>query len=978
MRALAWTLTLVAATAHAGWRAATIAGTPRDVTIPDAGLVVVATNGGGGMALFALPGDGGVPVSVQQAAGNYVSAAMRGPCLMGFTGTFAPAGNLVFDNVCTANYALNTTGGRVRVNASGAAYTSTANGVTILSVFRLDPTAAPTAAGNWTQLVTGGATASSFYPLASLGLDGGDWSAIETQPAGTPTLTFYKSGTQAGTVAVGAIRDLALFERNGTAGAMVVNDVMQVVEVDDIVGGQSTPVTLPAQVYTSVGYTEKNASLYGRGFGMLTSGTQVWSPVPNPNAPGRVWVQRATQGATPTTLTRVTCFDPSWCAGIAGAGAGNVLAYSNDNPPASDQKPLTVTAGATSIYALDAGDLDGDPIWVTWVDGGFVWDGGSPFAVSVAGPPPSCSVPSSLPPLIAILSDGYAPHDRQITINVAVSATAAVAVPLFASPASLTQTAGTGLADTVTVTTTPDSGCVVPALTWSVSGDAGFVLMPGAGNTVQIAPPVKFCSASPQTFQLTGAGAPDASVAVPVTLNPWGAANPPAFAVGTQAAGTSAMYVPQAAVTHACATTAGFPGTDLVWSGIDAGGNPTITVTPGTAALTVTSSDACVGGSVTAQARRSVTGTAPAQISATAGQLDVTIVPSWQPITAATPFDAGFFYDAPASLLRGDFSVGTNCVADRGLTATVLVDRADGGLVTARINLPVPGPWSVPIPGGCNGGNFVALASLIDDGGTAIGPQPRFAFSSPRLPAHVPPLVETEAPVSCAGGAGGTLNLALDPADCAAQKFSWAGDAISASDGGPRATFAVPANDLQAQAGRTLQFTITASVGAGNTDTQVRSVKLVPERFVEVTHRSDVPVAREEESLGVEVTLTNPTACAVSGVTLREALGGLKVVAGSVHVEGAPAESTATADVLEVPNLSIAARGATKVRYLARVPLLSAARPLGVVTFAGTDVTVQTGLPGPAAGCGCTSAPVGALAFAAIAWALLRSRRQKR
>lgn len=977
MRAATLALALFAAAAHAGWRSATVAGTARDVNTPDAGVAVVATSGGPGAVVFASTPVSG-PTAGQSLAGNYVTAVLRGPCLMGYATN--PVSSLVFDSVCAGNYLFNINGGRLRVSESGMAYAYTWNLVGIPRLDRLDA-ALTTASPNWATLPTSSATFSAFAPLSTLATDAGDWAATELYPLGVATLTTYKGGVAVGSAQVGFVRDLTLFDRGGRPGAIIATDAGQLILSDDLTDGGFTVIPVPLLNFTSATFSEKGGSAYGRGFGMATAGAQVFSAVPNPGAVGRQWVPR-TGGGTPTTLTRVSCLDPTYCAGIAATGAPNVFTYTNDVAPAAEPKPATVTAGTFGAYVLDAGDGDGDPIWVTWIDGGFVWDGGNPTAIAIVGPPATCSGAATAAPLIAVLSDGYAPHDRVVSIPVMVTAGAVGLPALVAAPPALTQTAGSGVTDAVNAAFPPDSGCTTPALAWSFTGvDGGFTIGAGAGGGVTVTPPATFCSATPQTFNLVGSsGSPDASVTVPVTLNPWGAPNAPSFAppVVTQQAGASVMHAPTASATHDCAATPGFPGTDLLWFGIDAGATPAVTITPGPNALTIASTDACRGGTVFAQARRQVIGVAPAQVSAAAGLLQVNLVPSWTPITAATPFDAGFAYDAAMSKLRGDFSLGVNCASDRDLRAEVVVAGGDGGTIASQRGLPVPGPWAVDVPGGCSGGDFFATASLIDDAGVRYGPQPGYAFTTGRLPAHVPLLTATEVPVTCADGARGVLSLAIDPADCATQQFSWAGSAVvDVADGGARATFATPTRDLQAQAGSTLTFTVTATVGPGNTDTAVRSVRLVPQRFIEVTHRSDVPIAREEESVGVEVTLTNPTACAVSGVVLREALGGLKPVPGTVRVEGVAIDAGVGADMLEVPGLAIPARGATRVQYLARVPLLSAARPFGVVTLAGTDVTVVQGLAPPPAGCGCNSSSAG-FALLAIAAALVRSKRRTR
>ena len=486
-----------------------------------------------------------------------------------------------------------------------------------------------------------------------------------------------------------------------------------------------------------------------------------------------------------------------------------------------------------------------------------------------------------------------------------------------------------------------------------------------------------FCRSTAQTFTLTAVGSPDASVSVPVTLEPWGAPNAPVFAPATltQPAGSTATYAPTAAAAHACAATAGFPGADLVWL-VD-GGAPSVTVSTSATQVTVSSTDSCISASLDLTAKRRVNGF-PTQLSLGAGHLEISLVPDWKPITAATAFDAGFSYDDAKSQLVGNFSTAANCADQRDLRAQVSVAGRDGGYVNSASGLPVPGAWSVNVPGGCSGGRFVATASLIDDAGTKYGATATYAFEAARIAARVPSLSVTEVPVSCAEGARGSLSLDLLPTDCAAQTYSWAQDIgpalVVVPDGGSTVSFATATQDLQAQAGQELGWSITATTGVGNSAVASRKVRLVPAPFVQISHRTDVPVAREEELVGVEVILTNPTACAVTGVVLRESLGGLKPVTGSVRVTGAKPEVTIVGDVLEVPGLALPALGSMSVTYLARVPLLSRARPRGQVLMTGADVTIDS--PVTATGCGCDASSAGGFALMVLAAAMLRSRKR--
>ena len=121
----------------------------------------------------------------------------------------------------------------------------------------------------------------------------------------------------------------------------------------------------------------------------------------------------------------------------------------------------------------------------------------------------------------------------------------------------------------------------------------------------------------------------------------------------------------------------------------------------------------------------------------------------------------------------------------------------------------------------------------------------------------------------------------------------------------------------------------------------------------------------------------NTTSCAVGPLVLRESLGGLLPIAGSVRLNGVKLDATIVGGVLEVPGLLLPDTGSTRITYLAKVPLLSAARPSGQVMLGPTDVTLRPGpLPLPAAGCGCDSSTGSAFALLVLGAALVRSRRR--
>jgi|GEM_PF-2296605 len=964
--------------AHATWRSSQIAGTPTDVEALDAGLAVVSSSSA--MSVFGGSSAGGISAG-QSAIGSFTSATWRIPnCLVGLQS----GATVLFSGGCgNGANPLNggvTVSGRLKRVSDGSIYANVSRPVAgQLRIQRAAATVGQLAA-DWAILTTSFSESSlPTDPFAVIRLSNGiEYGAWGITSVASPVLNVYvDGGSLRSFTTLGSIRDVALFERNGSAAALVLNDGGAVLLNEELIAGSFVASDAPLHLYSAVAFTAQGGSANGTGFGLLANGNQLFGAVPNPAAVGKQWVPRTEDAGFVGTVLRVSCFDPASCAVITNSpNTSNVYAYFNDSAPTSDLRAATVPAGGSATYVLDAGDPDGDPIWVTWIGGPVSWDGGNPKVITVTAPAQvGCAVPAS-PPLLAMLSDGLAAHDRQISIPVTVTAGAAAAVPLTATPMALSFTAGDS-SQAVTADYPPDSGCAAPALSWSISPDGGITLTPNQ-NSVSVAPPAVFCRPAAQVFTLTAVDAADASVAVPVTLAPWGAPNAPVFnpSVVSQPAGTTATYPPTAAAVHACAATAGFPGADLVWI-LDAG-SPGVTVTASGTGLTVASSDACVGGSVFATSKRRVNGF-PLQLSSGSGQLRVDLAPDWQPVTA---FDAGFAYDEALSALTGNFSSNANCEAERDLRARVTITASDGGAINAASGLAVPGPWSVTVPGGCSGGGFVATASLVNDAGTAYGPASTLIFEANRIAARVPALTATTVPVTCGEGARGSLGLNLLPTDCAAQDFRWTQDQgpklLLAPDAGAVVSFATATQDLQNQAGQTLGFSITATIGPGNTAVASRQVTLVPAPFVEVVHHTDLPVAQEEEVVGVEVVLTNPTACAVSGLVLRESLGGLDFLAGSVRVGGRRVQRADEVNgTIEVPDLALPALGRIRISYLAKVPLLSKARPSAQVFLAGTDVTAAPPLK-PTSGCGCDASSSSGFALMALGLVMMRSRRRSR
>jgi MYXO-CTERM domain-containing protein len=282
--------------------------------------------------------------------------------------------------------------------------------------------------------------------------------------------------------------------------------------------------------------------------------------------------------------------------------------------------------------------------------------------------------------------------------------------------------------------------------------------------------------------------------------------------------------------------------------------------------------------------------------------------------------------------------------------------------------------------GACAGGRFSSVSSVSDDGGTTA--VLTHSFDAGTFAPSVPALVVTRVPVSCEKGAGATLAFDFQPTDCRSEDFSWQqtrGPSLLHEPGGSDLSFATRTHDLEAQAGQQVAWDVTGTIAPGNSVTVSRAVLLEPVEFIEVTHKTSVPIAREEEALTIEVVIHNTTDCAVSGLLLREFLGSLKAVPDTVRVAGVRFEPVVGTGTLEISDLSLAARGTTIVTYQARAPLLAAAKPGAQVAFRGYDVTIRAGgLDRPSTGCGCDSSTPGMFALAALTALVMRARRRSR
>jgi MYXO-CTERM domain-containing protein len=131
--------------------------------------------------------------------------------------------------------------------------------------------------------------------------------------------------------------------------------------------------------------------------------------------------------------------------------------------------------------------------------------------------------------------------------------------------------------------------------------------------------------------------------------------------------------------------------------------------------------------------------------------------------------------------------------------------------------------------------------------------------------------------------------------------------------------------------------------------------------------------------VGVSLTLTNTTACAVRDVSFVERLEGLTYVEGSAQFEGQPLEARWVDGVLTVSGLALEGNSSGRLTYVARPHLVGERRMEGEARLREVPISLRDP-PGPRvpdSGCGCTSSGPGPLllALGTLVAAVRRRRR---
>jgi hypothetical protein len=624
--------------------------------------------------------------------------------------------------------------------------------------------------------------------------------------------------------------------------------------------------------------------------------------------------------------------------------------YWNDAAPdASIVPPAPVQVGMAFTVTVNASDLDGDPVYITWErDAGILsvtpQDDGGDGRDAVVVSPARCGTQQ----LTAYVSDGYGAHDVVVNVPVVVGSGGVPDPPTVLFADAGTQAGGSRLSFTAIAA---DAGCAGSGMFSWFSPGPGSVDMAGVYT-----PPATWCTAagvdeviSVRTLNAVGSSMP-ASVTVHVA--PWGFPNVPQFAASTQTltAGSIRSY-PLVGQRHACDAGAALP--------LVVGWTVNGIVTPGVswiaddAGIRVISTDVCDQGTLHATVTYTVAGQ-----SAGPSTLDVAI----DPAAAMVPdggFSMGFMFDNLGTAY-GRFSItGVGCLIDAGYTADVVISDSRGVQVasTPRQDVTATADWDAAIPGSCDGGTYFATGTLYP-----IGLRDFASVTIGRIDAGVIAL-DTDVDVSCQTGLVAQASASTPPGACTATVFQWeqlSGPPVSTTPIGNKLNVSSDAGFDQLL-GETLRWRVTAIAGPENQASAEFSMRL-HHHFIALAHAMGPLAAGADDLHTVTAEVTNTEHCSAEAISLDESLDGLMAIASSARVDGDPVDGALTADGhLSIGPFPIAAKQTRRVTYLARMPMFSRPSPSGVARVRGDDVSLpesmQDAVP-RSCGCGFGAPPL--------------------
>ena len=932
-------LVLLPMLAFAGWRQVSTVAALQDLQVVDAGVVLSSSLTG--LTVWQIS-DAGV-ATLATLPGSFVGGGFfGGGCLIGLT-----AGGLVTSSSagCGGGTALGAgSWSRFRLISDapyGVALVTNASADTMWS--------GPGAAAGW---------AARGFPVAGSGtrtlqnarISGVDYAVVN----GNNGIRVSVDGGDLPNAVIAATvwRDAAPFSMSGAPA---------------ILGATTTSLALLRDYRTPTAFTPTipagfSPRFVGMGIrtGMATTFSgELLGPIPNPVRPAETWVVR---GRPPGTLLseRINCADDRYC--VTATDAGVVWFWENEAPPTVGVVVPQLDAGQTLRLIADAGDGDGDPIFVTWAS-----DAGS--IVPVAGVEDGTAIDFTAPfgvcaPLLTLtVTDGLPTHDRTIQVPVTILERGSVQVT------STTQPIAGGAP--VTLSAFIDGGCGVSAsFTWS-SPDGGT----GSGPTFAWSPPATECNSDGGLVTITAtanwsSGAPATTqVSHDLVVQPWGAPNPPLFASPvSQARGVPVDWFPSGSE-HVCSTAGDFPGTALTWSWTVDGGAMVTELDGGLrifATLCSTGTDQVIATAV----RHLVDD--PARVSAP-GSLVVEIPPDLLALDANTGF--GLTAEGDAGLLFGTFQIDAGCLPQRRARVTISATNAGTPSGTTSA-LAEDGTWNLSLAGGCSGGTYDVTAQLFE-GGVFTGATAQQQVTLPFTAVQVGALSIDRVDVTCGAGASASVQLLPVANACGVAEVSW-----RETKGPPLVTSAGTGETLALQTdaldfsvvGQQLAFEFAADAGAGNVDVATRTLELGVQPFLEVDVKARPPLRREEEGASLEVTITNPTDCQVDGISLTLPFSGGSPLLETALLDGHKALARQTDEGVVIDAVTVPARGAAKLQLTARARLLSTPTVEPVASLNGYVVSTRVPLSAPATGCGCSELTSPAF-FVLLTFVLRRRRR---
>jgi hypothetical protein len=658
-----------------------------------------------------------------------------------------------------------------------------------------------------------------------------------------------------------------------------------------------------------------------------TTGT-VLAPIPNPAQPFATWVVRS--GPDGGVGGKVHCEDRA-C--VSSNDAGVIWLWTNEVAPTASFVTSALPDGGIRLSA-DAGDGDGDPIFVSWDAGP-----GGGFA-AVAGVDDGTQIDLSLPActrltIEAVVTDGLPGHERSTSL----------VLPLprgeFGVTGPLSVPAGSGA---VSFSAFVDGGCEMPGITWLLDG--------GVGSTFSWIPPRNECNADGGLVTITAIAtwmdAPTmTSASQQIVVEPWGPPETPSFDGGTQLPGTTVDWL-ASGVEHVCTGNTGFPGTVLAWT-YDAGGVDPMDIIPLANGLRIKAPRVCVDLQVTGTAYRQLVDGGQ---SAGSGTLVVNIPSDETPLDMNTEFS--ITVNGDGGVLFGELSVDAGCLFERGVSAVV---TSNGQSVPS----PFPGgggpwTWEIELAGGCLGGTFNVDAQLIVDGGTVKTAQG--SFTLPFSPVIVGTQSVSQLDVTCGAGARGTVALTPVPNSCGSAEVQWrASGAALVTSSGTGESFELQTEALDfSNVGQQLTIDWTADAGAGNGDSATYTIDLGVQPFLQIAVENRPPLRREEEAMTMRVALRNPTSCAVDGLSVLLPLSGATPIGDTVLIGGAKVSGRTTDEGLVIDGVSVAANGESVIELSVRPRLLSTPTAAPVASLKGYVVSTQLPIEKGGTGCGCSTA----------------------